>query len=289
MREIKVTKKPYRNKRFTRVVKDFEKQGLNQLKLEEELEKLISSELGEYFKQKNIELDKSKIFSKGIHGVSHSNRVAILAMLIAKKEGIFDNDLENKAKDILLTSAYYHDIGRKKGPIVVNNGAHAKNSARKINKMNLRFLDGKEYSEEEKRIVQAIVEAHEAKEQDIEKICKKYKISDSNIQFTKKIMEIIKDADALDRVRLDYGLPLTKPNLNPDYLRTNSAKQFISLSYELEALSKIASMEEILKRNVTKDKNGEIETFAEIFEKVKIDNYKLYNDKYKKDGKVNSR
>lgn len=31
------------------------------------------------------------------------------------------------------------------------------------------------------------------------------------------------------------------------------------------------------------------ETFAEIFEKVKIDNYKIYNDKYQKEGKIDSR
>ena len=288
-REIKVNKNPYRNKKFTRVVKDFEKQGLKQLSLEDELDKLISSEAGEYFRQKNIELDKSKIVSRGIHGISHSNRVAILAMLIGQREGTFENDIDNRIKDILLSSAYYHDIGRKKGPIVVSSGPHAKSSARKVNKMNLAFLDGKQYSEEEKRMVQAIVEAHEGRDEDMDAICKKYKISDSNIKITKELMTIIKDADALDRARLDFGLPLTKPDLNPDFLRTNSAKELINVAYELEALSKSASMEEIIDSRLSKTKTDEIETFAGIFEKVKIDNYKLYNEKYQREGKIDFR
>ncbi len=46
---------------------------------------IISSEVGEYFRQKNIELDKSKIISRGIHGISYSNRAHILAIMIAKR------------------------------------------------------------------------------------------------------------------------------------------------------------------------------------------------------------
>ncbi|MCI8471009.1 MAG: HD domain-containing protein [Clostridia bacterium] len=293
MEEIKVDKNPYRDKKFRIVVEDFRKQGLTQLKLEDELKKLVASKEGKYFREKYKQLDKSRLAFNGIHGISHSNRVSVLAMLIAEKEGILTNDLNNRIIDFLVTATYYHDIGRKKGPIVINNGPHAKNSARKINKMDLKYLDGQEYSEEDKRTLQAIVEAHEGKDKDMEAICKKYKISSANIEMTKKLMTIVKDADALDRVRLDIDLPfMMKVDLNPDYLRTNTAKQFINASYELEALLKNVSIEELLsnqsKQTKENDKIG-VETFAEIFEKVKIDNYKLYNERYQKGEKINTK
>lgn len=293
MDEIKIDKNPYRDKKFREVVADFKKQGLEQLKLEDVLQKLIFSEEGKYLKEKLNQLDKSKskILFNGIHGISHSNRVAILSILIAQQEGIFADDSTNRAKDILISAAYIHDIGRKKGPIVVNNGPHAKSSAKKINKMDLKFLNGKEYSKEDKRMLQAIVEAHEAKDKDMEAICKKYKVSIDKIDYIKKIMIILKDADALDRVRLDINLPfMMKTDLDPDYLRTNSSKQLINASYELEALLKNAKIEEILSNEPKKSKEDKEEsTFSGIFEKVKLDNYKLYNEKYQREGKINTK
>ena len=78
----------------------------------------------------------------------HNNRVAVHAMLIGKHEGLFENDTNHKIKDILLTAAYLHDIGR-----IGNSGPHAKRSARLVEKLDLKFTDEKDYSRSEERRV----------------------------------------------------------------------------------------------------------------------------------------
>ena len=252
-------KNPYRDKKFGEAVAEFQTQGLQQLELKQELENLTTSDTGKYFRQKYNQIDKNPIISKGIHGLSHNNRVAILSMIIAQREEILDGDLEGKTKDILLSAVYYHDIGRKKENITDNYGRHSKNSARKINKMNLFYANGEPYSIDDKKILQAVVQAHEGKDKDMLKICKKYKIREEDIPYTMQLMTILKDADALDRVRLDINLPiLMRTDLNPKYLRTNTAKQLLNASYQLETLSQKVTFDGIIAYKTSEQKNGEI-------------------------------
>lgn len=240
-------KNPYRDKKFGQAVGEFQAQGLEQLNLENELEELTTSNIGGYYRNKYNQIDKDIIVKRGIHNINHNNRVAILSMIIAKNEGLFENDIDNRAKDILLSAAYYHDIGRKKGIITDNFGPHSKNSARKINKIDLTYANGKKYTERDKKILQAVVEAHEGKDKNMDKICRKYQIGEEDIEYTTQMMKIIKDADALDRVRLDLNIPIAMvTDLNPKYLRTNTSKQLLNASYQLEALSKKVPIEGIL-------------------------------------------
>ncbi len=100
---------------------------------------------------------------------------------------------------------------------------------------------------EDRNILQAIVEAHEGKDKNMEKICEKYKISQENKEYTMKLMTIIKDADALDRVRLDHNSTFRmETNLDPRYLRNDSAKQLLNASYQLETLTDKVSFDRIL-------------------------------------------
>lgn len=240
-------KNPYRDKKFGRAVAGFQVQGLQQLKLKDELEKITTSDIGAYFRQKSNQIDRDLIIKRGIHGISHNNRVAMHAMIIAQNEGLLEQDIDDRTKDILLAASYYHDIGRRKGIITDNLGPHSKNSARKINKMELKYLNGKSYSLEDRRILQAVVEAHEGKDKNMSKICRKYKISEQNMEYTMSLMSVLKDADALDRARLDLSLPINMTtDLNPRYLRTNTAKQLLDASYQLEELSKKVSFDRIL-------------------------------------------
>lgn len=199
-------KNPYRDAKFGQAVAKFQTQGLEQLHLMQELESITTSNIGKYFRMKYGQIDKDSIINNGIHGINHNNRVAIHSMIIAKEEGILNNDTNDKTLDILLSAAYYHDIGRKKGIVVDNYGPHARNGSRKIRKMDLTYADGEQYSEKDKKILQAIVEAHEKKDKKMDKICKKYKIDQQDVEYTKKLMIILKDADALDRVRLDMNV-----------------------------------------------------------------------------------
>lgn len=252
-------KNPYRDKKFGEAVAEFQVQGLPQLELKDLLEDLTTSDIGEFFRKKCTQIDKSTIIPRGIHGITHNNRVAILTMLIAQKENIFDNDLDDRTKDILISAAYYHDIGRKKGIITDNFGPHSKNSVRKIKKMDLRYANGERYSPKDRCILQAVVEAHEGNDEDMFTICEKHKINEADIDYVKKLMAILKDADALDRVRTDKNLPiLMQTDLKPKYLRTNTSKQLLNASYQLEILLEKVSFDRVIAYKTNEQKEGGI-------------------------------
>lgn len=264
-------KNPYRDKKFGESVAEFKKQGLEQLELKDELEELTLSKEGEYLRKKEETIDKSLIISSGLHGINHNNRVAIHSMLIAKNEGMLLDDTNNKTLDILLSAAYYHDIGRKRGFFTFNIGPHAKNSSRKINKLDLRYADGSFYSIEDKNILKAIIEAHEAKDKDMDKICKKYKINEEKLEYTKNLMKVLKDADALDRVRLDLniGVAMTT-DLNPKYLRLNTSKRLLNISYQLENLTKDVSFDRIISyKTDSQNQNNELTKREKFIENLK--------------------
>lgn len=239
-------KNPYRDKKFGTAVADFQRQGLEQLKLKDELEEITTGEIGAFFRKKEKHIDKSHVIQKGIHGISHNDRVALLTMIIAKNEGVLEGDTDNRTKDILLTAAYLHDIGRKVGKFAFNVGPHAKRSAKKINKIHVRYMNGQPYTEEDKNILKAVVEAHEGKDEIMDKLCGKYHISEEDKGYTKRLMTILKDADALDRVRIDFNKGIMITDLNPQYLRTDTAKRLLDASYQLEGLTNKVSFDRIL-------------------------------------------
>ena len=239
-------KNPYRDKKFGTAVADFQRQGLEQLKLKDELEEITTGEIGAFFRKKEKHIDKSHVIQKGIHGISHNDRVALLTMIIAKNEGVLEGDTDNRTKDILLTAAYLHDIGRKVGKFAFNVGPHAKRSAKKINKIHVRYMNGQAYTEEDKNILKAVVEAHEGKDEIMDKLCGKYHISEEDKGYTKRLMTILKDADALDRVRIDFNKGIMITDLNPQYLRTDTAKRLLDASYQLEGLTNKVSFDRIL-------------------------------------------
>ena len=252
-------KNPYQDKKFGLFVAETQsKQGLEQLSLETVLKELNQSREGEYLYDKYKELETNLKGSK-IHGKSHADRVLINSMIIAQKEGILKEDTNDRIKDILITAAAYHDIGR-----VFDNGPHARRSARKIDKMDLRFSDGTMYSKEDKKLLMAIVESHEGKPEKIHKMVNKYGITnkeDKKIAYD--LSTVLRDTDALDRVRLDLATPInTKTNLNPQYLKTDTAKQLLEEAYELENLSKKKSMQSILNYG----KENEAEKFAKQYQ-----------------------
>lgn len=250
-------KNPYRDRKFGLAVADFQKQGLEQLELKDELEKITTGEIGKFFRRKNQQIDKTNIIQRGIHGIHHNDRVAMLSMMIARNEGILEGDTDHRTKDILLMAAYEHDIGRKVGKMTFNIGPHAKRSARKLRKIDVKYLNGQPYTEEDKNILRAVVEAHEGKDEAMDQICKKYHISEENWEYTKTLMTILKDADALDRVRLDYNTGIVITDLNPKYLRTNTAKRLLNASYQLEGLTNKVSFDKILAYKTEEQTEGE--------------------------------
>ena len=235
-------KNPYRSKKFSEAIISARQEGLMQLELKDELEKLTTSKEGEYLRKKYNQISQAIVKNKKV-GLKHGNRVALLAMIIAKKEKILENDINDKTKDILLSASYYNEIGKDKKAIKLN------------------YANGIEYKDEDSRIVQAIIESCKRKNKSIDKIYEKYNIPLEKEEYTKKLINIVKDADALDRVRFDLNLQfIMNPNLNPKDLRTNVAKQLLQASYQLENLTHKVEFNRIISYKTSEQIEGGIIT-----------------------------
>lgn len=214
----------------------------------DELTEFNKSEVASFLRKRDGQVNKEKNAKSLIHGKNHADRVSLLSMMIAKDEGIFNySNLEEKKEaerrmEILSYAAYYHDIGR-----IGDTGPHAKRSARRINRMDLIDINGKKLDDKDKNIIKMLVELHEARDDKFERYCTKYNIANEDKAMALDLSKCLKDADALDRCRLDVKILSNHPDLNPKYLRTNSAKQMLDLSYGLEYLSGKVKFNEVIK------------------------------------------
>ena len=145
------------------------------------------------------------------HGISHNIRVCFFAYIISTNEKISKRDFE-----LIMEACKYHDIGRINDQ---EDEYHGKRSAD-----NLDFLKDK-YTNEELNYIKTIVTCHSICDKKFEKIALKNKVID--LERCKKMHEILKDSDALDRVRLHY------PYVNIKYLRTETARKMIPFAHEL--------------------------------------------------------
>ena len=148
-----------------------------------------------------------------IHGISHNERVALLACYIGIQEGLNDEELR-----LVLEAAKYHDIGRG------FEGNHGQYSAIVIDRNKEHIFPN--LSDDEINTIKALCNAHSVDDNRYIEIAKLYGIE--NIEKFKKLLDIVKDADALDRVRLPrFG------QLEEKYLRTETSKRIIDFSKEL--------------------------------------------------------
>ncbi len=148
-----------------------------------------------------------------IHGISHNERVALLACYIGIQEGLNDDELR-----LVLEAAKYHDIGRG------FEGNHGQYSAIIIDRNKEHIFPN--LSEDEINTIKALCHGHSVDDKRYIEIAKLYGIE--NIEKFKKLLDIVKDADALDRVRLPrFG------QLEEKYLRTETSKRIIDFSKEL--------------------------------------------------------
>ena len=262
-------KNPYKDKKFAKAVGKFQQEDdLPQFDFAMILKEFNNSRSGMFLREKREQIDKNPIRK---NGMGHMDRVAMLSLMIAEKEGILRED-STRERELLTYAAYYHDIGR-----IGNQGPHAKRSARKIKKLDLTYLDGKKFSDEDKRIVQLLAEGHEGNDNNIFKLFEKYEVNgDENKEFVRKLLYIMKDADALDRSRLTISkLDSTVTDLNPDYLRLDSSKRLLETSYGLEDLTAQVSIDDLL--------NYENQRVGEKYEKTNsqhknFDEYIRVND-----------
>ncbi len=183
------------------------------------------------------------LYQSYFHGLYHSQKVTYFAYLIGKAEGLNNDDMT-----ILLDAAKYHDIGRDKD---YESDIHGFISSKKIdsvvkydNQRNMYYL-------------KAIIDDH-CREDSRHVFCYwnyEYKEKfgqDEELDFErfKKLSDILKDADALDRLRFQNCSAV----LEEEYLRTDSSKRLVKEAEIINNYYRKTEIEE--KYKVLKEKYG---------------------------------
>ena len=159
------------------------------------------------------------------HNVSHIERVSVLASIIATKVGLSED-----VRQLAILAAIYHDSGR----ITEGHEKHGDYSAAIF-----RSMMGNSLSKEDVNLVCAAIDLHDEEKEDAETISQmmiRYRVKD-RIKLN-AVMSVLKDADALDRVRFLHS----KAGLDPTYLRFEESKKLIRFAtelYEIEVLRKL--------------------------------------------------
>ena len=127
--------------------------------------------------------------------------------------------------DLLTKAAIYHDCGRESDHEDKNHGLRSSMISEELLRK-----DG--YSEEDIKIIKVAIEYHEIDDDDLrfERLCARNGLDPHNVEYAKKIAICLKDADALDRTRF-----INRATLDPTKLRTNEAKDLVTLATDLNA------------------------------------------------------
>lgn len=152
--------------------------------------------------------------SQGIHGINHLLRVLLFALLICDELKVFE-----KNRTIVATAALYHDIGRKNDDSDVIHGLLSWRKAKD-------YID-EGFLENDINIIKYIIENHCVPDKIAFENVKAYNISDKAI--ANKLLNIVKDADSLDIIRLGF--------FEVDYLRYESSKGLINIAKHVNRLN----------------------------------------------------
>lgn len=191
------------------------------------------------------------------HSIEHIERVTLFSGILAEMECI-----DEESRTSLLAAAAFHDSGRAGRD---GNAEHAEASAIQV----------KKYLEENPDnpfgitrtnigIIQTAIHYHEHAEKNIghideemvEKLAKGYNVKEKDFQRTKKICELLKDADALDRCRF-----ANRATLNPEFLRSKAARTTGMINFARNINNEMAQYALI---NVYGKEKGDIMLGAEV-------------------------
>ena len=156
-------------------------------------------------------IQKRELYKSDIHGLSHNERVSIFAFYLADKLWLKDKDL-----NLIMLAAFYHDIGRSHDYF---DEYHGTVSADKLDGLGL------DLTQEDIQILKTIITAHSYDDSRFKSILDNSGVKD--VKRCEKLFQILKDCDALDRVRL------INPVVMPNYLRHEESKELILAAYQL--------------------------------------------------------
>lgn len=184
------------------------------------------------------------------HDLKHIERVLTYVQWILNEKKKNGEVVENS--ELLFYATLYHDIGKTIG---ATNEEHGKVGSQEVYKYLEKTLDEKSI-----KIVSSLIKTHASEDDRVELS------TDFSEEEKKKIQElsdILKDADALDRNRLNYPAPMGVCNENK--LRTKEARKILKFSDQF--------LEEYNK--------------AIIFTKEKLSGTKIFNNYQKLDKWIN--
>lgn len=148
---------------------------------------------------------------QGIHALSHTKRVLLLVLLLGDLE-----QLPLRDRNLLCRAAVYHDIGR------ITDGYDTGHGIASYHKMETKGLL-EQVPAAERETIRFIIELHAVSDPAAHRQLNKYELND--VEHTLKLYNLFKDADGLDRVRIN--------DLNPEYLRSPGAHRLILLAHQL--------------------------------------------------------
>lgn len=198
----------------------------SQYSASEIMDKLTTEEI-QYLNTKIHELQESDLYQRktDCHGKRHVENVMLFAGIIASCEQLTGTD-----RDLLMEAAKYHDQGRDND----FDEQHGIESAYIAS----RALQDK-YSEEDVKIIEAAIMFHddrtkgksikEIEDEGFSQITNRLKLSVDACIRARRIGNILKDADALDRARFAGQ----KSPIGEHFLRTETSLKLIQLAFQL--------------------------------------------------------
>ena len=171
-------------------------------------------------------IQKDKIYKSPIHGIYHSEKVLLFSYLLADLEGLDEVD-----KQIIIDAAIYHDMGRYND---CEEAFHGYASSIRVEKV----IASPIYSNPVNvLILKAIIEGHSMPEARKHSSSFYYELEEIMSPEDKdrydKLYDILKDADALDRLRFHERSLAT---LDASFLRFDNSVKMIPCAKQINEL-----------------------------------------------------
>lgn len=161
-------------------------------------------------------LRRGELYESWIHGQGHIERVIMLGALIAMGEGFSFEDTR-----LALFACSYHDIGRSNDRRDDDHGTVS--AGRIVSRGLVDIIPG--ISQSDVAILQAAIATHSMHDSSLEDNMKKYGVPAEQAERCRRICWCLKDADNMDRVRLN--------DLDPRYLRLETSKGMVDTCWYL--------------------------------------------------------
>ncbi len=149
------------------------------------------------------------LFVSDIHGRDHIERVIFYTSLLAYAYKLDDDDTY-----VLINAASLHDTQRQ------NDGWDTEHGQRAA-EMSIPYAH--DLKESDLAILKAVIAAHSREDDIMDETLREF-VEECDFDRAKKLSKYFKDADGLDRVRINH--------LDPAYLRNEFSKGLVDFAYE---------------------------------------------------------